>query len=528
MKIEIYDATLREGSQTAGVVFSEYEKLKVIADLRALGIACIEAGYYAANTCAALEELAAKAGAGEGDEAPLSVLVRTRRPGIRACDDPVLVSLAGGRYSRVAVVGKALLSQVTEVLGTDAAENLAMIRDTVGYLKAAGKSVIFDAEHFFDGLAEDPDYALATVRAAAEAGAETAVLCDTNGGMLPEALAGAVAQTAKAFPGLRIGIHTHNDIGMADACAVAAVGAGAEHVQCTVAGIGERCGNADLFTVIPVLQVKLEHDCIPAGRVAMLTRTARHICQTANLGFDESEPFVGGHAFLHKAGLHIDAVRKNPSSFEHMDPAVTGNRRSIVVSELSGRAAVADLLEKNGYEIGKDSPETRKIMEALMKAEAGGCQYDNSEASLRLLAGYALGLYEKPFRILDYKLSFSAEAAPERRWTAIVKAEAGGEEQLRVGEGDGPVNALDIAAHLALKHRFPCIAPVKMIDIKARIDSNDAAASASIVRVYVEYGDGTDVWRTMGASTDIIAASWQALVDAYEYCILLREGRVRD
>jgi 2-isopropylmalate synthase len=209
-----------------------------------------------------------------------------------------------------------------------------------------------------------------------------------------------------------------------------------------------------------------------------------------------------------------------------MDPSVTGNRRSIVVSELSGRAAVAELLEKDGYEITKDSPETQKIMDALRDAEARGCQYDHSEASLRLLTGYALGLYEKPFKILDYKLIFSADALPECRWSAIVKVDADGEEQLRIGEGDGPVNALDIAAHLALKHKFPYIEKVKMVDIKTRIDSNDSAASASIVRAYVEYGDGEDVWRTMGASTDIVAASWQALIDAYEYYILLKSGQL--
>ena len=275
------------------------------------------------------------------------------------------------------------------------------------------------------------------------------------------------------------------------------------------------------FTAVPTLQLKLGFDCIPADRMAKLSPSARQICQIANLGFDESSPFVGGHSFRHKAGMHIDGVRKSASSFEHIDPALVGNSRSLIISELAGRSAMAGILRRFGFDCPppeSDAPD--RALEAVRKAEEAGCQFDSSEASLYLLIARTLGKYERPFLLKDYKLIFSAEAELQSRWTATVKFEIDGRETLSAGEGDGPVNALDIAGHIALADRFPFIAGIKMVDIKARIDSNDSAASASIVRVFVEYGDGNGVWRTMGAATDIIAASWSALLDAYEYCIV--------
>jgi len=518
MKVEIYDSTLREGSQKAGVVFSDYEKAKIVASLDGLGVDFIEIGFFGKSTAKQLSDFAASVKPGR---AVLSVLCATRRAGSSANEDETLAALAASSIEAVAVVGKASLFQVESVLGTDGGTNLSMISDTIKFLKAAGKTVIFDAEHFFDGWSGDPEYAKEALLTAVSAGADRIVLCDTNGGMLPDIISLTV-ETVCSFTGsVPVGIHCHNDIGMADACTVSAVLAGAKHIQCTVSGIGERCGNANLSTVVPTLQLKLGFDCIPGDRLKKLSQTARSICQTANLGFDESAPFVGGHSFLHKAGLHIDGVRKASTTFEHIDPALVGNSRSLVISELAGKSAIAELCSRLGFTTA-GAEEQGRVLEAVRAAEAAGCQFDSSEASLYLLIRRSLGIGAAPFVLKDYKLIFSAEAEPESRWSAIVKFEVGGAEKLSAGEGDGPVNALDIAAHIALAESFPYIAEVKMCDIKTRIDSNDSAASASIVRAYVEYGDGVNVWRTMGASTDIIAASWSALLDAYEYCIIKR------
>ena len=525
MKIEIYDATLREGAQKSGVVFSEYEKKQTAAALDGLGVDYIEYGFFGPATAASLIGFAETV---KTEHARLSVLCATRRPDMNCEEDETLVSLASSSIGCVAVVGKASLFHVKNVLNTDGETNLRMISDTVSFLKQAGKTVIFDAEHFFDGWSEDPSYSKRVLTAAVSAGADRVVLCDTNGGMLPDVIGLTVEAAIRVTVGVPVGIHCHNDIGMADACTVSAVLAGASHLQCTVAGIGERCGNANLTTVVPTLQLKLGFDCIPADRMAKLSPSARQICQIANLGFDESSPFVGGHSFRHKAGMHIDGVRKSACSFEHIDPALVGNSRSLIISELAGRSAMAGILRRFGFDCPPDSDAPERVLEAVRAAEAAGCQFDSSEASLYLLIARTLGVIERPFLLKDYKLIFSAEADLQSRWTATVKFEIGGRETLSAGEGDGPVNALDIAGHIALAERFPFIADIKMVDIKARIDSNDSAASASIVRVFVEYGDGKSVWRTMGAATDIIAASWSALLDAYEYCIIRHSQKAAD
>ena len=527
MKIEIYDTTLREGAQGAGVVFSEYEKERIITELDSLGVDFIEVGFFNSGSA---QSLLALPGRVPTAHSRLSLLCPTRRAFTDIADDATIGAICTSDFPAVAVVGKASSAHVSAILCTTPEENLAMIGDTVRRLKAAGKHVSFDAEHFFDGYAYDRDYAVSTLRAAAAAGADRIVLCDTNGSTLPEVIRTVVCEVALALPGASLGIHCHNDIGMADACSVAAVQAGATLVQCTVSGIGERCGNANLSTVIPVLQLKLGYDCISPAALATLAGAARRICQTANIGFDESEPFVGGHAFRHKAGLHIDAVKKLPQSFEHIDPVVVGNKRSLVLSELSGRSAVADALARFGLFYPKNSEEVTRVMEAMRVAEAQGYQYENSEASLLLLICRTLGLTDAPFELRDYKLLFQGEGKPETRWSAILRFGAKGGrldgEELRVAEGDGPVNALDIASHGALHHLFPCVDRIIMADIKARIDLNDSAASASIVRVFVESCDGEIVWHTMGASTDIIAASLQALLDSYEYYILLTTGKL--
>lgn len=511
-QIEIYDATLREGEQRAGVAFTDYEKLKVISGLDSLGVGYIETGFFSAATADHLITLCSEA---DTKNARLSVLCAARRPGTLAKEDPTLRLLAASGIPAAAVVGKASLEQVTKVLGTTADENLAMIRDTVSFLKKAGKTVFFDAEHYFDGRRNSPEYARKTVDVAVRAGADAVVLCDTNGGNLPDEIAAAVAEVASR--GIMTGIHCHNDVGMADASTVAAAKAGARHIQLTVSGIGERCGNADLTTVVPVLQLKLGMRCLSDEGLAGLTPVARNICQTANIAFDESAPFVGAYAFSHKAGMHIDALLKDSASFEHTDPRLVGNSRSLVLSELSGRAAVGEMLARFGYDLPKGDPMIDAVLEQMRSEEREGRQFDNSDASLRLLAGRVLGGISKRLELIDYKLIFSADRPSESCWSAIVRISLGDREYLNAGEGDGPVNALDVAAHNALRDVCPGIDRVKMLDIKARIDANDSMASASTVRVFVESGDGDAVWHTMGASTDIIAASWRALLESYEY-----------
>lgn len=524
MKIEIYDSTLREGAQGAGMVFSSYEREKIMTELDTLGVSYIEAGF-----CGSAEAAGDLLGLPERvrlSHALPALLCPTRRAGSTARDDPALAAIAASGYPVVSVVGKSSLYHVTRVLGTTPEENLAMISDTVSFLHAAGKQVFFDAEHFFDGYGDNPDYARSVLSAAADAGAERLVLCDTNGGMLPDVIGMTVAAVHTALPDAVLGIHCHNDIGMADACSVSAVLSGASQVQCTVAGIGERCGNANLSTIIPVLQLKLGYSCIDRDKLAGLSPASRRICQTANIGFDECDPFVGGHAFMHKAGMHIDAVKKRPRSFEHIAPELVGNKRSLVISELSGRAALADVMHRFGLDYGKDDAEVTAALAALRAAETKGYQYENSEASLLLLICRSLGIIEPPFELRDFKLLLGGGTGNADSWSAIVKITAGGNDEICAAEGDGPVNALDLAAHNALHTAFPFIDRVKMVDIKARIDSNDRAASASIVRVFVESGDGESVWRTTGASTDIIDASWQALLDSFEYYILRTAGKL--
>ncbi len=525
MKICIYDTTLREGAQGAGVKFSQYEKELIATELDRLGADYVEVGFFGDGSPADILDMPRRC---KTEGASLSLLCPTRRAGASACAEEYLRLAAQSEFKTIAVVGKASLWQVTSVIGTDADENLAMIKDTVSFLVGRGKEVFFDAEHFFDGYSDDPEYAKSALAAAIDAGAAGVVLCDTNGGMLPDVIGLAVKAVHDEFPHTAIGIHCHNDIGMADASSVAAVLSGASQVQCTVSGIGERCGNANLSTVVPVLQLKLGFDCISGERLAALSATSRRICQIANLGFDESDPFVGSHAFMHKAGMHIDGVSKQPSNFEHIDPALVGNRRSVAISELAGKSALREIMTRFGINVERDDPVLPSVLAALRDAEERGYQFENSEASLLLLILHTVGSASAPFSLADCKLLLGGTATGDApgEWSAIVKIAVGGENEMRAAEGDGPVNALDNAAHEALERFYPYVNKIKMTDIKARIDSNDSAASASIVRVFVESSDGERVWRTTGASTDIIAAGRQALMDSYEYYILLNEGRL--
>ena len=515
MKIEIFDTTLRDGEQGVGVEFSADDKRRVIHALDALGVNYIEAGMITDETSAAFFDSLAGM---RLENAKLAVFTQTAKVGSAAEDDRLLRLAAAAPVPCAVVFGKAWLYQVTDVLGASAEENLRLIRESISYLVQQGKEVIFDAEHFFDGYADSPEYAMQTVEGAFEAGASRVVLCDTNGGMLPDVVGLVTGAVTAKFD--RIGIHCHNDMGMAEACSVAAVLSGASQVQGTISGIGERCGNANLNTLIPVLQCKLGFDCI-RDRISVLTATARAVNDAANLSFDESEPFVGGYAFTHKAGTHIDGVKKHPRSFEHIEPEVVGNARNTVISGLSGRAAILDKMRLCFPEaaFSKEDPRVIRATAMIREREADGFDYEDAGASLALLMDEAMEKRERYFRLLELKVLVDERdtEANASSAAAVIKIAVGEREYLTAGEGNGPVNAIDEALRRALTRFYPEIADMHLTDYRVRV--LDSRATASSVRVAIESTDGKSVWRTVGVSSDVIHASWQALRDSVEYML---------
>lgn len=529
MKIELYDTTLRDGAQGAGVSFTEADRLRVIHALDELGITYIEAGNFSIGSND--WEIFRRAGeiGGTLKNARLVAFGSTRRAGERAFDDAALRAIAKSDVPVVAVFGKSWAYQVEEVLRTTCEENLAMIADTIRFLKTAGKEVIFDAEHFFDGYSDSPSYALEVLSTAHAAGADTLALCDTNGGMLPDIIGMTVSAVRAHLPAAKIAIHCHNDMGMAVACTLSAVLAGAAQIQGTVSGIGERCGNANLSTLIPLLQLKLGFGCVSDEQLTALTATTRAVNEIANLDFDEREPFVGSYAFTHKAGMHIDAVQKRPSTFEHIAPERVGNSRNMLISALSGRAALQEKMQAVLPGLTKDSPQVASVLAHVKAAEGRGYQYEDAEASLMLLIYEGLGLRRELFTVETFKVIVGepytrgrGAAVEGSSCTAMLKITVDGAEEITAAEGCGPVNALDLALRRALIRFFPTLDRVRLTDYKVRVSGSDSA-TASVVRVFIESTDGTHVWRTVGVSADIIDASWQALLDAVEFYLLSGE-----
>lgn len=520
MKLEIYDSTLREGEQSATVSFSKNDKIKIIEALDRLGVSYIEAGMVTVPEDIEFFEKVSKM---ELKTAVPVAFGATIRSGEAAESSRSLSLLASVPCDTVCVFGKSWVYQVSKVLGTTKEENLRMIRDSVSFLKSKGKTVFFDAEHFFDGYSDDATYALKVVETAIDAGADRVILCDTNGGMLPDIIGMATAAVCNRF-GKKIGIHCHNDLGMAEACTVSAVLSGAVQVQCTVSGIGERCGNANLNTLIPILQLKLGFDCI-GDKITTLTSAVRYINEAANRTFDEREPFVGGYAFTHKAGMHIDGVMKSPRTFEHVSPESVGNLRNIVISSLSGRSAMADKMASILPQLDRESPEVAKALKAVREKEALGYSYEDAEGSLALVIKDALGLRKNFFDLVHFKVMTDEDAVTDAndqaidamRSTAMIKISVDGKEKLSAAEGNGPVNAMDKALRQVLSAFYPVIDKMKLTDFKVRVSSG--GATASVVRVIIESTDGRSIWRTVGVSPDIINASWQALRDSVEYML---------
>ncbi|NLD58687.1 MAG: citramalate synthase [Clostridiales bacterium] len=519
--VEILDTTLRDGVQSAGVVFSLEDKIKLVRALDSLGVRYIEAGNPFSNPKDAelfrfaRDKLKLK-------NARLAAFGMTRRPGAAAEDDPGLRAILDSGAHIASIVGKSCAFQVREVLGKTLEENLRMIEDTVRFLTESGMAVFFDAEHFFDGYSDDPDYALETLRAAERGGAERLVLCDTNGGTLPGAVAGAVKRAVAEFR-TPIAIHCHNDAGLATAATLLAVEAGAMQVQGTINGYGERCGNANLCEVIPNLELKMGLRALPEGSLPELLSIARFISELANLNMDEAMPYVGHNAFAHKGGMHIDGVLKNRRSFEHIDPALVGNRRRLLISEVAGRSALLTRLEKLAPELNRDSEETVRILETLKALEADGYSFEDADGSLTLRILGALGRRPAFFRVLDFHV-FSRQASGPLNAQAYVKVLVGDRVEITADEGDGPVNALDLALRKALSRFYPVLGHMRLQDFKVRVVSGTGTASA--VRVRIDSTDGETVFSTVGVSTNVIEASFIALSDSID-CLLMHKSAGR-
>ncbi len=512
MRIEVLDSTLRDGVQGEGVALSNDDRQRIADLLAGVGIPLIEAGNPASNP-KELRFFQHNRGSGR-----LCAFGSTCRKGLNPERDPAVRSLLASGAETVAIFGKCWRFHVDEILRTTPEENLRMIHDTVALFVQAGRRVIFDGEHFFDGWAQDPDYALAALNAAARAGAAVLCLCDTNGGALPERVRAGTAAAVSAYPGQTVGIHCHDDMGLAVACTMAAVEAGARHVQGTFLGVGERCGNARLSTLIPNLQLKLGYEVIPAACLGRLTTTARQLAEVLNLALPGNLPYVGRSAFAHKGGMHVDAVMKDPRSFEHLPPEAVGNRRRVLIGEVSGRAALLHQLEAAlPGEVDKDSPEAKRFLEALKRKEMEGYQYEAAQASLELLLRRVLGQYKPSFAINYFRtIGEQASQGHQHTATAIISIRVGEREEITAAEGFGPVNALDLALRRALTVFYPEVAGMRLTDYKVRvIEGNDSTAAK--VRVLIESTDGESRWTTVGVSHDIIEASLTALTDSIEY-----------
>jgi 2-isopropylmalate synthase len=512
-QVKLYDTTLRDGMGGPGMSLSVGEKLKVVQALDQLGVQMIEAGFPSSNPKEAeLFEQLAKV---DLKQATIAAFGMTRRGGVVAAEDPALGTLVGSFAPVVCLVGKSWKLHLEKVIRVPEAENLAMIRDSVAFCRGGGKRVVFDAEHFFDGYRDDPDFALECVRAAAEAGAENVTLCDTNGGSLPAFVAETTAAVVTALgEGVEIGIHTHDDAGCAAANSLAAVEAGARLVQGTVNGYGERCGNANLATILPALQLKLGFDVVAPEQLALLTQTSHYLDELCNMTPNPDQPYVGRNAFAHKAGMHAAGVEADARTFEHLDPALLGNQREILASELSGKATIRTQAAQAGLELGER--EASHAVERLKEREHRGYHYEAAPASFELLLRREAGSYECLFELESFKVLVEKRADGAVETEATIKVKVDGERYVRVAEGNGPVNALDSALRGAIADRYPHLADIELTNYKVRI-LDESHGTGAITRVLLDSSDGEQEWGTIGVSENIIEASWEALVDSLEY-----------
>jgi 2-isopropylmalate synthase len=510
MSIKLFDTTLRDGTQREGVSLTAEDKARIARELDGLGLDYIEGGFPASNP----KDLEFFEGFDAADlrHARLVAFTRARRPGGRAEDDPAVTLLPRLCAPVACIVAKSWRLHVEKVLRTTPEENLESVRDSVAYLARAGKEVIFDAEHYFDGFREDPEYSLAVLRAAAGAGATTLVLCDTNGGTLPAELKAVVGRTVRGFPDVEVGIHTHNDAGCGVANALAAVEAGAVHVQGTINGVGERCGNCDLVTTIANLQLKMGLKVLDDERLKRLTETSNYVAELMNLTPDTHRPYVGRSAFAHKGGLHVDGISKDPRTYEHVAPEAVGNVRRTPVGELSGKNSIRAKAEELGLEPG----DVTAVLSAIKRREYDGYHYEAADASLALLIGRTTGEAKPLFELESVRVISEKRADGETTVEATIKLFVKGQRVISTAEGNGPVNALDRALRQAIEPHYPELKEIHLSNYKVRI-LDEHRATAATTRVLIDSTDGKRVWGAVGVGENIIEASWQALVDGLEY-----------
>ena len=518
-KIDIFDSTLRDGSQGEGISYSVQDKLNIVKALDELGVSFIEAGNPGSNPKDM--EFFSEAKRLELKHAKLVAFGSTRRKDASCAEDANLQSLLAAETDTVVIFGKSWDFQVTDILHATLEENLDMIRDTVSYLTKRGRNVIYDAEHFFSGYQANSDYAMKTLRAAVEGGATTLCLCETKGGCMIEDCSRITSAVVHEFgAACSVGIHTHNDSGLAVANSLVAVSAGATHVQGVLLGFGERTGNANLSTIIADLQLKMGYDCIPAENIKQLTPICKRVSEITNIALDAGMPYVGGNAFAHKAGMHIDAVIKNPAAYEHITPESVGNERVFLMSEVAGRSLILEKIQKFDPTITKNSPIVAEVVKTVKELEHKGYQFEGADGSFELLVRKSIGKYQPFFKLHYYKTSGEIPLVDKNLYAfAQLKLEVEGHIELAAGEGMGPVNALDRALRTALKPSYPAVEQIRLTDYKVRV-LDGKSATAARVRVLIESSDGTDTWTTIGVSYDVVEASWMALVDSFEYKLI--------
>ncbi len=498
--------------QAEGVSFSLEDKLSIVRALDNLGIDCIEGGYAASNKKEM--DFFAEVAKLHLDHSTIYAFGSTRRVDKKVEDDGSLNAILACNTPGATLVGKTWDMHVTDVLGCSLDDNLNVCSDSVRYIKQKGRVVVFDAEHFYDGYKKNPEYAMKVLAAAAEAGADVLALCDTNGGSLPHEVYEITKAVCEQFSTLKVGVHTHNDTDCATANTLAAVRAGATHVQGTLNGLGERCGNANLCTILPNLKFKLNHEILAPDKFKMLTETSRLVFEIANMNPIMNMPYVGESAFAHKAGLHVNALRKNKATYEHIDPEQVGNERRFLISELSGKSNVMAKLENKN--IAQDKALAGRILNEVERLESEGYQFEAADASFELLVRRVMGNFKPSFELLKYNTMVEKRASGEMVTEATVKLKVDGVTEHVVGEGDGPVNALDAALRKSLENFYPQIKDVQLIDYKVRV-VNAREGTAARVRVFIESSDKHRFWGTVGVSENIVEASWLALVDSIEY-----------
>ena len=520
----LYDTTLRDGSQGENISFTAEEKVRVAKKLDDFGIHYIEGGWPGSNPKDALFfELAKKT---VFNNARITSFGSTRRQGIKPDNDQNLKALLDSETAAVTIVGKSWDLHVEQVMNNTLEENLAMIKDSIAYLKNNDREVIYDAEHFFDGYKENSDYALQTLVAAIEGGVDIIVLCDTNGGSLPfeiksiingvkNCLSKKYSPTKNSFP-LRIGIHTHNDCGLAVANSIAAVGEGAVMVQGTINGYGERCGNADLTSIIPILCSKMNYPCVSEANLVKLSKLSRFVSEAANMTPLNSRPFVGKSAFAHKGGIHVSAIMKTSRAYEHMNPELVGNKRRVLVSDLSGKSNVEYKAKELGVELDPNGIDSVKIASEIKQLEQQGYQFDVADGSLKILMEKSTNQFEPLFGLESFLITMVKRKDNPCTAQATIKISVAGKEEITAAEGHGPVNALDNAIRKVLSNFYPDIASMRLVDFKVRVIEGREGTAAR-VRVSIESRDQDHVWSTIGVSEDIIEASWHALAESFQY-----------